>query len=145
MFGVVAYAAEAISIIALRDRAHNLLREIRKILSAGNKSSKKITLRDAIETASISQLAHLNFCGKVEIGFESVKRDDDPKRGRQTYVYTDRPTCVCAVMKRRVVGSVREYTEGHGIPEDSWNGLTSLPAGCGHGTRTRDSRPAQTG
>lgn len=61
MFGVVtAYAAEAISIIALRDRVHNLLREIRKILSVGNKSSKKIILRDAIETG-ISQLAQLKF------------------------------------------------------------------------------------
>lgn len=52
------------------------------------------------------------FHVKVEIGLRSVKAYDQ-KRGRRTYVYTDTPTCVRAVTKRRVVSSVREYTEEH--------------------------------
>lgn len=38
----------------------------------------------------LTALAQLEFCEKVEIGFGSVREDDDPKCGRRTYVYTDR-------------------------------------------------------
>jgi len=100
--------------------------------------SKKIFFKSLFEIWSKLPASHNWFTIRILLEDQNWiwvnQTKYDQRYERWTYVYTDRSTCVRAVTKRRIVSSVWECTEKSStISEGSWNGLTSLPAGCSHG------------